>query len=134
MYLTEAIVTTDGTRYPMVGVIPGEVKMQKKLAALGYREVRGCRGNYLLAPHEEARGHEFHYSTFTASEQLPHAFMTKASLGLKPEGCLIKNVVAGYTHLHFASAPQIVSRWIEKILQVKVAKPACREVKGDSAE
>lgn len=134
MYLTEAIVTTDGRRYPMVGVIPGEVQMQQKLAALGYREVRGCRGNYLLGPQEEARGHEFHYSTFTASEQLPHAFVTKALHGTKPEGCLIKNVVAGYTHLHFASAPQIVSRWIEKILQVKGAKPACRGVNGNSAE
>ena len=39
MYLTEAITNSHGDRYDMVGVIPGEVAMQTKLAALGYREI-----------------------------------------------------------------------------------------------
>ena len=39
MYLTKSIENTSGEKYPMVGFIPGKVKMQKKLAALGYREI-----------------------------------------------------------------------------------------------
>ncbi|GAB7387066.1 cobyrinate a,c-diamide synthase [Bacillaceae bacterium] len=127
MYLTEAVVTADGSRYSMVGIIPGEVRMQRKLAALGYREVRGSEGNFLLGPHDRARGHEFHYSTFTAAKDLPCAYVTKGLRGTKPEGCLLKNLVAGYTHLHFASAPQLVARWIEKSLQAKRTDAARRE-------
>ena len=32
----------------MVGLIPGKVKMQKKLAALGYREIFGTKDNFLI--------------------------------------------------------------------------------------
>ena len=46
--LTDAIVTTDDTCYEMVGLIPGQVRMQTKLAALGYREVTGKPGNFYL--------------------------------------------------------------------------------------
>ena len=46
MYLTETITNSDGDRYDMVGVIPGEVAMQAKLAALGYREIFGTPNNF----------------------------------------------------------------------------------------
>ncbi|MFD0694936.1 cobyrinate a,c-diamide synthase [Paenibacillus sp. GCM10027628] len=114
MYLTESIADTLGNAYPMVGVIPGKVTMQPKLAALGYREVEGMAGNFLLTPGVLARGHEFHYSTFQANEGalLNPAFQTKGRLGTKAEGFTNANVAAGYTHLHFASQPGIVPTWI----------------------
>lgn len=120
MYLTEAIVTTEGKSYPMVGLIPGIVTMQKKLAALGYREVRGTRANFLLGTEEQAKGHEFHYSTFASSqeEELPYAYETKGLRGTKPEGFAQDNLVAGYTHLHFGSNPAVVERWITRCLEV----------------
>ncbi|MCF6095262.1 cobyrinate a,c-diamide synthase [Microaerobacter geothermalis] len=121
MYLTEAIETSDGRTYPMVGIIPGKVKMQKKLAAIGYREVSGTAGNFLLAE-EQARGHEFHYSIFTPGKKITHAYQTKELRGEKPEGCLQGNLVAGYTHLHFASQPNIVKRWVEKCREVKESR------------
>ena len=43
IYLTKSIKTNDEKLYPMIGVIDGEVEMQEKLAALGYREVLGRR-------------------------------------------------------------------------------------------
>ncbi len=119
MYLTEAIVTTDGSVYPMAGLIPGKVSMQKRLAALGYREVTGKAGNFLIGPDEQAKGHEFHYSTFAADEELPHAYETKGLRGTKPEGYAQDNLVAGYTHLHFASNPALAKRWVERCLEVK---------------
>ncbi len=48
MFLTEQIVDTTGNEFPMVGMIPGKVTMQTKLAALGYREAAGVEGNFLL--------------------------------------------------------------------------------------
>lgn len=118
MFLTEAIVTTEGDSYPMVGLIPGKVTMQKKLAALGYREVRGKEGNFLLGTEEQAKGHEFHYSTYVTDAELPHAYETKGLRGTKPEGYVQENLVAGYTHLHFGSNPELVKRWIERCVEV----------------
>jgi cobyrinic acid a,c-diamide synthase len=114
MYLTEAITTTEQHEYSMVGIIPGKVKMQPKLAALGYREVAGEPGNFLLAENIQARGHEFHYSTFETNETGNHAYSSKGMRGQKKEGFMKYNLVAGYTHIHFASCPELVQNWIAK--------------------
>lgn len=119
MYLTEELETTDGQVYPMAGIIPGRVKMQKKWAALGYREVTGNEGNFLLGPHEQAKGHEFHYSTYEINGQVSPAYMSKGLRGTKSEGYACGNLVAGYTHLHFASNPNMVQHWIDRCLEGK---------------
>lgn len=112
MYLTESIETTNQNVYPMVGLIPGRVKMQTKLAALGYREISGLPGNFLINEKEMARGHEFHYSTFHCEREIDKAYETKGIRGTKQEGYLNNLLVAGYTHLHFASCPAIVKNWV----------------------
>lgn len=121
MYLTESIETTKKTKHEMVGVIPGKVQMQSKLAALGYREISGKNNNFLLK-NEVARGHEFHYSSFQTPEALDvrYAYETKGMRGMNKEGYLTYNLVAGYTHFHFASCPSIVKNWIEKCLENEV--------------
>ena len=118
MYLTESIANTEGDEYQMVGLIPGKVKMQKKLAALGYREIFGTEGNFLIDQDQQAKGHEFHYSTFEGAEGLPYAYETKGRFGKKSEGYLQDNLVAGYTHFHFASNPQLVERWIRAMCRL----------------
>ncbi|MGJ9383513.1 cobyrinate a,c-diamide synthase [Salipaludibacillus sp. CF4.18] len=122
MYLTDSIETSGETKHQMVGVIPGNIQMQSKLAALGYREVTGQNNNFILGD-ETARGHEFHYSSFhTDEESLPYAFETKGMRGLNKEGYVTYNLIAGYTHIHFASCPAIVDNWIEKCLESKGSK------------
>lgn len=110
MYLTEAITTTSGERIPMLGIIAGEVAMQQKLAALGYREIFGRKGNFLLGETEEARGHEFHYSKYTGEQQ--PAYATKGRFGKKEEGYLTPTLVAGYAHFHFLSNPAMADNWL----------------------
>ncbi|WP_299088412.1 cobyrinate a,c-diamide synthase [uncultured Metabacillus sp.] len=119
MYLAEAIETLDGLVHPMVGVIPGKMKMGEKLAGFGYREVSGYPDNYLLQNKLIARGHEFHYSSYHSIESLPFAYYTKGSFSEGDEGCLTNNVIAGYTHLHFASCPELVENLIQKCLEMK---------------
>ncbi|CEH27969.1 cobyrinic acid a,c-diamide synthase [Aneurinibacillus migulanus] len=132
MYLTNKIITTDGESYPMVGIIPGRTRMQTKRAALGYREAYGLAGNFLLQEGETARGHEFHYSTFETDEELPRAYEVQSRFGKKQEGVLRENVVAGYTHLHFASAPLVVERWISACLAYQEKRMAPSANKGGS--
>ncbi|MGE7767404.1 cobyrinate a,c-diamide synthase [Peribacillus sp. NPDC096540] len=119
MFLSNSIETTSGDKYPMAGLIPGRIKMQKKLAALGYREITGTESNFLIKDCEQAKGHEFHYSTFDPDDVLPHAYEAKGRFGSKKEGCIIGNLVAGYTHFHFASNPKLVENWIGACLKQK---------------
>ena len=119
MYLTESIETTEKKKYDMVGVIPGTVQMQSKLAALGYREISGHSSNYMLED-LKAKGHEFHYSSFVpVEEDVPYAYETKGMRGVSKEGYLLHHVVAGYTHFHFASCPEMVENWIRKCLEIR---------------
>jgi cobyrinic acid a,c-diamide synthase len=118
MYLTQAIEDTNGRRYPMLGLVPGFVRMQKKLAALGYREVTGTEGNFLLGASDLAKGHEFHYSTYVpdSDENRIYAYETSGRQGKKQDGyrSVDGNLIAGYVHFHFASQPAMVERWVAR--------------------
>ncbi|MDW7615675.1 cobyrinate a,c-diamide synthase [Peribacillus simplex] len=119
MFLSKSIETTSGETHQMAGIIPGRIKMQKKLAALGYREITGTQSNFLINEIEQAKGHEFHYSTFEADGDLTHAYEAKGRFGSKQEGCVLGNLVAGYTHFHFASNPKLAKNWIDACLKQK---------------
>ncbi|MFX4303222.1 cobyrinate a,c-diamide synthase [Alicyclobacillus tolerans] len=114
MYLTGSIKDRQGAVYDMTGAIPASVEMQPKLAALGYREVTALQDTLLLSAGEHARGHEFHYSTIKLdiNEQWPFAYESSGMRGKKTEGYAKGNLLAAYTHLHFASNPRMVERFI----------------------
>jgi cobyrinic acid a,c-diamide synthase len=113
MYLTEAIIDRKGKLHPMTGVIPAVVRMSDRLTALGYREVEAVTDNLLLKQGEKARGHEFHYSTLAIrKEQDAWAYEISGHAGKHREGYARRNLLAGYTHLHFASNPSMAKRFI----------------------
>ncbi|MDN4525961.1 cobyrinate a,c-diamide synthase [Fictibacillus fluitans] len=119
MYLAEELQTSGGEVHKMAGIIPGRAVMHNKLVELGYREIKGKPGNYLLKEKDAARGHEFHYSTFQAEGVIPVAFETKGMRGVKDEGYMKGNLIAGYTHFHFASCPEMVENWIKQCQENK---------------
>jgi cobyrinic acid a,c-diamide synthase len=119
MFLTEMLETTDCKQYEMTGIIPGTVKMQTRLAALGYREIKGMNSNFLIDDRMVAKGHEFHYSTYHPTEEIQPAYVVKTCTDLKQEGYMKENIVAGYTHFHFGSCPQMAENWIKKCLEFK---------------
>lgn len=123
MYLSQAIIDRAGLSHPMVGVIPAIVQMKDRLAALGYREVQAVTDTLLLKKGETARGHEFHYSTLTVqSEEYPYAYESTGRRGKQQEGYARGNLLAGYTHLHFASNPTMVKRWMDACQQYKLRR------------
>lgn len=122
MYLTKSIETNDGRKYPMVGIIDGEVKMQSELAALGYREIFGKKNNFLLGEGELAKGHEFHYSTYISKGEDCPAYDVKSPFGLIEAGCLLYSLVASYVHFHFASNPKMVRNWFRASLLYRKQK------------
>ena len=113
MFLAESIVDRCGASHPMAGVIPAAIRMQTRLAALGYREVRALASSPLLARGELIKGHEFHYSTVMYHDApTPYAYDAVGLRGSKQEGYVDRSLVAGYTHLHFASNVSAVKNFI----------------------
>jgi len=109
MYLTEAIRGFDGRSYEMVGLFSAEAVMQKSSMTLGYRTMTCSRDCALGTEGLTARGHEFHYSTLVPKGPLTYACELRDARGqlTGQDGLVMGNVLALYTHLHFASQPQI---------------------------
>ena len=110
MYLTQAIRDFEGRTHEMVGLFPAEAVMQKAALTLGYRTVELSQGCILGVTGSIARGHEFHSSTLVPKGRLDYTCVLHDARGeLKgSDGLVMGNVLALYTHVHFASQPQMV--------------------------
>jgi cobyrinic acid a,c-diamide synthase len=113
MYLGNEIQTVDGKGFRMVGVIPVKTVMNSRLQALGYREVCVETRAGLFESGDRFRGHEFHYSGLVHEGELRFAYRSTGGAG--KDGIYLKNTIASYTHIHFASNPQSARKIPERI-------------------
>jgi len=118
MYLCREMETVDGKRHPMAGVLPAATKMHRGLQALAYLEVTLKEDALWGLAGETARGHEFHHSTLTASPVGVEGWRSVYRMR-KPrvevpveEGFQRGNILASYAHLHLASLPRAIERFI----------------------
>ena len=116
MYLTKALEDAEGKRHPMVGIVPGVCRMERRLT-MGYREVRLAADGLLGAAGQRLRGHEFHYSTWQHPEAAPPAYTVQPRFlpeESRDEGFACGNLHASYIHIHFGQdarlAVQMVAR------------------------
>ncbi|XTZ39856.1 cobyrinate a,c-diamide synthase [Salmonella enterica] len=114
MYLSTTLTDNDGTRWPMANIIPGHSQMGKRLTRFGYCEARAMEHTLLAASGETLRGHEFHYSDFTADCE-PVLDCHKSRDGEVVQrwqgGWQVGNTFASYLHLHFAQRPTMLEHW-----------------------
>ncbi|WP_392669520.1 cobyrinate a,c-diamide synthase [Streptomyces sp. LN785] len=107
LYLSRSL---DGL--PMCGVLEAEGRMSKRLT-LGYREAVAITDSPLAAVGTRLRGHEFHRTVLQ-----PGAGATPAwGMHLperRVEGFVQQGVHASYLHTHWASAPGIARRFVER--------------------
>lgn len=119
MYLSRGI-EADGRFYPLAGVLPARTRMLAARKALGYAEVAltedslwGRRGDLL-------RGHEFHYSELIDDPVSDPAWRKVYSVRrrrtdtVEPEGYQNGAILVSYLHLHYASRPAAVARFLEQ--------------------
>ncbi|MCW3491485.1 cobyrinate a,c-diamide synthase [Dethiobacter alkaliphilus] len=111
MMLARELADFKGERFAMSGVFPGRAVMRGKRRALGYVEVAGAPGNYLLPEDETCRGHEFHWSDMQDVSSEPLYLREPAK---EPVGEQAKNCLGSYIHLHFLSNPGVARRFVEK--------------------
>lgn len=133
MYLTRAIRDFSGVSHEMVGLFPAEAVMKKSGLTLGYRTVELSQTCILGASGTVARGHEFHYSTLVPSGSLDYACALRDARGLErgQDGLVAGNVVALYTHLHFASQPQVAAALVASARRAPAQAPENMEAQDD---
>ncbi len=109
LYLTNALKDFDGTQYDMVGIIPAEAVMSRAHMTLGYRALTLTQSSAVGEPGMCVRGHEFHYSTIQPQGSLDYVGQLTDAQGRDrgPDGIVVGNVTAFYTHLHFSTLSQI---------------------------
>ena len=126
MYLSSAITTLEGQRFPMVGVIPAETIMRDRLQALGYVEVETQTESVLGPAGLRFRGHQFRYSELqplTAELDCIYRMVRHYDGRVMPEGYRLKNVLASYVHAHWASAPALAEGLVAACAR-RAANPA----------
>ena len=104
MALFETLITVDGERHAQWGLLPGEVTMHQRLAALGPQQLTLKSGTL--------RGHTFHYST-TATTMIATTRTARPEATVSPEAgeALWQqgSVRASYFHAWFPSSPTAVA-------------------------
>jgi len=116
MYLSRSI-SWNGDVKKMVGVLPCDIEMTKKVQAHGYTVLQ-------KADEEELRGHEFHYSRVRNLGDVKFLYKVIRGKGIdgKNDGIIYKNVIASYAHLHAIGSPQWAEEFVELIREAKREK------------
>lgn len=121
MYLCSSITNLAGQVYHGVGLVPGQVKMGKRLAALGYVRGKTQQPSIFGEAGVELKGHEFHWSTM---EDLPgekSAYQLTGGRGRdgRWEGYVQGNLLASYLHLHFRYNQQVADNYLAACVAYK---------------
>lgn len=102
LYLLDALTDVAGERAELLGLLPGEAVMQKRLAALALQVV--------TLPEGELRGHTYHHS-LTSTELAPLARGVSPNGGRGAEAVYrIGRMTASYVHFYFPSNPAAIAR------------------------
>jgi cobyrinic acid a,c-diamide synthase len=108
LYLGQSLAGHDGRHHQMSGVLPFEAIMDPAHLAIAYATVRTRFDSPLGPAGTAARGQEFHQSRIVPGAIEPNLFDLTTSTGeTRRMGFQRSNVVAAYTHLHFASCPAL---------------------------
>ena len=114
MYLCDRIIDFDAKAYPMVGILPTDAQMGKRLT-LGYRQATAQYSTPLIATGETVWGHEFHRSSVVTEPAQPLFVMQNYDGTLhKTEGWQRFQVHASYVHLHFGDKPMLIQRFLRQ--------------------
>jgi cobyrinic acid a,c-diamide synthase len=119
MYLGRKLITANAKEYPMVGLLDINTKMLESFKTLGYVQVDLLQDSLWGTKDAEIRGHEFHYSEIAGdledNPNLQKVYSVKRRSGSESsiEGFQKQNILASYTHLHFASRLETVKQFVK---------------------
>jgi cobyrinic acid a,c-diamide synthase len=113
MYLHKYIECMNGEKYPMCGVIDGQVYYTGKLGRFGYIDITAGHDSIIGPAGTKIRGHEFHYFDSTANGDDFHAQKPGRK---KNWDCshASGNLLCGFPHFYFYSNPECAAEFLKK--------------------
>ncbi|SKA74829.1 cobyrinate a,c-diamide synthase [Desulfobaculum bizertense] len=132
MLTMQGICDAEGQRSEMTGIFPFEATMEKRFRALGYRGIRTRQDSPIGPAGTTARGHEFHYSAPRLKEGTHGIYEVSDRKGPRSgeEGFVVRNTLASYIHLHFASNPECAAAFVRCCSNWKAAQENKDSVHG----
>jgi cobyrinic acid a,c-diamide synthase len=113
LYLGRKLTDLENVGHDFAGVLDFEAVMEPRRTALGYAEITALSDTPILSERASARGHEFHYSRIVrGASDYKTAYRVETSSGVRNDGFTSGSIVASYVHLHFASQPGLVPKWL----------------------
>jgi cobyrinic acid a,c-diamide synthase len=122
MLLCQSLVDRDAKTHELAGIVPGRTRMGRTLTRLGYAEVTLVEDSLWGKVGDQCRGHEFRYSDLELDDAIGddwrRAYLVQYRGGLcASEGFQRGRVLASYVHLHLASRPRLLDRFLERLSQ-----------------
>ncbi|HWP95265.1 MAG TPA: cobyrinate a,c-diamide synthase [Syntrophomonadaceae bacterium] len=114
MYLTRRIHDWSGNSWTGVGIVPAEIRMTRKLQALGYVEATALGDSILAGTGDVLRAHEFHYSTIEGLSPEQSALILTGGRRMeeRTDGYAGGGLFASYLHLHLRSNPLVACHFL----------------------
>lgn len=115
LYLMDKMTTFENKTYSMVGLIPGEARMQQRLTKLGYCTATMLEDNILGQKGTSIRGHRFHWSRLENIHE-PNAYQLNNG---EKAGFIQPNLLASYIHIHFGTQLSLAQNLVNNCYQYK---------------
>ncbi|MFV0467084.1 MAG: cobyrinate a,c-diamide synthase [Lachnospiraceae bacterium] len=111
MYLQESIEDEAGKRYPMCGVLLGNIVNKGRLTRFGYITIHDATAFGERIP--EIRAHEFHYYD---SDHPGDDWLAVKPVSGKSWNCMhaADTILAGFLHLYYPAYPQLAEAFLNK--------------------
>ncbi|MDD5658699.1 MAG: cobyrinate a,c-diamide synthase [Actinomycetota bacterium] len=119
IYLAKSFIDKKNKVYPMLGLIPADIKLSEKLKGFGYKLAQTRFDTIVGNAGMKVRGHEFHHS-FSVEElpdkYKPYILRSKYEEGANGnlDGFANGNLFATYLHAHFIGNISLVSGLISR--------------------
>ncbi|MFF1511397.1 cobyrinate a,c-diamide synthase [Streptomyces sp. NPDC058326] len=97
---------------PMCGVLDADARMSERLT-LGYRDAVAVSDSVLAPAGARMRGHEFHRTVIDPGAGAQPAWGLRQPVR-RVEGFVQGGVHASYVHTHWAGAPEVAARFVER--------------------
>ena len=120
MYLHDVLADREGRRYPMVGVISGEVFPTDRLGRFGYITMTARRDGLLCGKDGSIRAHEFHYWDSTSCGDGFSAEKTDGRSWVC--GHVSDTLYAGFPHIYLCSDISAAERFVNKCMEYRYGK------------
>lgn len=110
MYLSKSI-----ENIPMVGVLDGDVVMNKRLQNFGLTFTEAKEDSFLLKKGEIVATNEFHYSSITGNLDPIWNIYKKSKVKIWEGGYRVKNAIASYQHINLCGNDYLLDYVYENI-------------------